>query len=188
MKKLFLIASLSLAAAAPALAAGPAVKMDAVAGAAEFAAHLARSGVADVVPMPQLLRTATDWKRCAGPEFEVPPRERWGEVTKVLELVAELKQRGILSAFDGASGYRNPTLNRCAGGAAGSAHATSFALDLVPRAGGVDEKALCSFWRGEGRNWNMGLSRYPSGRIHLDTTGWRTWGANHKNGSAFCRA
>ena len=36
-----------------------------------------------------------------------------------------------------------------------------------------------SFWRAQGKGWNMGLSRYPSGRIHVDRTGWRTWGEDY---------
>ena len=32
----------------------------------------------------------------------------------------------------------------------------------------------------------MGMSLYPSGRVHIDTSGWRTWGADHSRGSAFC--
>lgn len=185
MKKLLLITTFALAAAAPALAEDH-TPLDKVKNAAEFSAYLAKQGLAQVMPLPQLLRTATDWKRCAGPQFEVPPRERWEEVSKVLSLVAELKRQGILHAFEGASNYRNPKLNRCAGGAGGSAHTRMFAVDIVPKANGVDEKRLCQFWRTEGRKWNMGLSRYPSGRIHLDTMNWRTWGAGHTSKTAFC--
>jgi hypothetical protein len=32
----------------------------------------------------------------------------------------------------------------------------------------------------------MGLGRYPSGRVHIDRNGYRTWGASHGRGSSFC--
>ena len=73
-------------------------------------------------------------------------------------------------------------LAACAGGAARSAHMRSFALDFTPMDESDITQKLCDFWRAEGKNWNMGLSRYPSGRIHIDTAGFRTWGVN-KNGA-----
>jgi hypothetical protein len=45
---------------------------------------------------------------------------------------------------------------------------------------------LCRFWREQGRAWDMGLGRYPSGRVHIDRNGYRTWGASHGRGSSFC--
>lgn len=154
----------------------------------ELERELAASQLGAVVPVRQLLRTASDWRRCNGPRFEVPPREHWPQVKQVLSLVAELKRRGILGDVDVASGYRNPLLNACAQGAPASAHTRSFALDLSVGPGQIDIEALCSFWRQEGNHWAMGLSRYPSGRIHLDTSGWRTWGADHTRASSFCGA
>jgi hypothetical protein len=154
---------------------------------AAFEDELAASGLNGVVPTRQLLRTATDWKRCGQPRFEIPPRAHWPEVKQVLRLVAELRKRKILVEFEGASGYRNPTLNRCAGGAPGSSHTRSFALDIIPTgAAGADEERLCAFWRSEGKDWHMGMSKYRSGRIHLDTSGWRSWGGDHTSRSAFC--
>jgi hypothetical protein len=38
----------------------------------------------------------------------------------------------------------------------------------------------------QGKDWNMGFSRYPSGRIHIDTAGYRTWGYDHTGKSAVC--
>lgn len=153
---------------------------------ADFERYLAEAGLNGVLPTRDLLRTATDWERCGGPRFEVPPREHWPHVKQVLGLVAELKKRGILKDVQGASAYRNPALNACAGGAARSSHTRSFALDLTGAPGQIDMAALCEFWRTQGKAWAMGLSRYPSGRIHLDTSGWRTWGADHTGRSAVC--
>ncbi len=154
---------------------------------ADFEEELAKSELNGVVPTRQLLRTATDWKRCGAERFEIPPRAQWPEVKKVLQLVAELKKRKVLEDFEGASGYRNPALNRCAAGAPRSSHTRTFALDIIPRGdGGADEQRLCAFWRKEGQAWNMGMSKYPSGRIHLDTSGWRSWGADHTSATSFC--
>jgi uncharacterized protein YcbK (DUF882 family) len=107
-------------------------------------------------------------------------------VLKVLALVRELKRRGILKEFEAVSNYRNPRLNACAGGAPRSAHTRSFAMDIVGPRGGIDEARLCAFWHKEGRPLEMGLSKYPSGRIHIDAAGYRTWGANHRASSSFC--
>jgi hypothetical protein len=32
----------------------------------------------------------------------------------------------------------------------------------------------------------MGLSRYPSGRVHIDTAGFRTWGVDQTGKSTAC--
>lgn len=147
----------------------------------EFEAYLGEAGLAGVIPTRQLLRTATDWRKCGGPRFEMPPRDQWPAVRRVLALVAELKSRNILVDFEAVSNFRNPALNACAGGAAASTHTTSFAIDIVPREGMVDETLLCEFWHTQGKSWEMGLGKYPSGRIHLDTTRYRTWGTTTQN-------
>jgi hypothetical protein len=152
----------------------------------ELEDYLHQHHVAGVVPTRSLLRTATDWKKCGGPQFEIPPKDRWDTMRQVLDLLAELKKRGIVKDVEGASAYRNPKLNACANGAPGSAHTRSFALDIVAAPGTVDVERLCEFWRNEGKPWGMGLSRYPSGRIHLDVSGWRTWGSDHSRRTALC--
>jgi len=151
----------------------------------EFVTYLVDRQVLGVVPTRELLRTASDWRKCGGPQFQLPPREVWHQVSQVLKLVRELKERKILVKFEAVSAYRNPRLNACAGGARRSSHTTSFAIDILPIE--VDERRLCAFWQEYGKHWKMGLSRYPSGRIHLDTTKWRSWGATHGKESAFCR-
>jgi hypothetical protein len=154
---------------------------------AAFEKYLAGAQLSGVIPTRQLLRTASDWRRCLGPQFDIPPPEQWPDVAQVLRLVAELKKRKILREFETASAYRNPPLNACANGAKKSSHTVSFAVDILPVGrDGVDELALCGFWVAEGLHWQMGLSKYPSGRIHLDTSGWRTWGGDHSRRSTFC--
>jgi hypothetical protein len=152
----------------------------------EFEQYLATLNLDGVVPTRQLARTAGDWRKCGGPRFELPPRGQWLEVAKVLTLVAELKSRKILADFEAVSNFRNAELNACAGGGPNSAHTKAFAIDVIPRDGKIDETLLCDFWRTDGKTWDMGLSKYPSGRIHLDTSGYRSWGWDQKTGTSFC--
>jgi hypothetical protein len=149
-----------------------------------FSAYLVSENLAQVVPTYQLLRSASMWKECHAEPFEVPPTTEWEKVRDVLILLRELHERQVLPGFEVVSAYRDPRLNRCAGGAPGSSH-QKFAVDIAPLSPEVGAH-LCRFWREEGRKWNMGVSRYPSGRIHIDRTGYRTWGATHKRGSSYC--
>lgn len=149
-----------------------------------FESFVASEHLAGLVPVDQLLRTASDWEVCKSAPYEVPPRTHWPAVASTLRLVAELKRAGVLTTFEVHSAYRNPVLNRCADGAKRSAHTTDYALDIT--APGQDQlgHALCAFWNTSGKPWRMGLSRYASGRIHLDTKRYRTWG--NKGQSSFC--
>jgi len=151
-----------------------------------FEAFLVREKVAEVVPSYQLLRSASMWKECLAEPFELPPASEWPRVRDLLVLLRELRDRGVLPPFEVVSAYRDPRLNRCAGGAAGSSH-QQFAVDIAPLTASEGER-LCRFWREEGRGWDMGVSRYPSGRIHIDRTGYRTWGASHRRASSYCLA
>ena len=155
-----------------------------------FETELAKSGLSDVVELGQLLRSASDWQTCRAAAYAVAPPEQWPAVISVLRLLKELTQRGLLGqgGFQVHSGYRDAALNECAGGAPRSAHLKSFAIDLTPLGNEDLTQKLCGFWQEEGRAWNMGLSRYPSGRIHIDTAGYRTWGADHSGKSTACSA
>jgi len=149
-----------------------------------FEEFLVHEKVAQVVPTYQLLRSASMWKECHADPFELPPGAQWPRVSGVLQLMRTLRDRGVLPHFEVVSAYRDPRLNRCAGGAPGSAH-QRFAVDIAPLSP-AEGKRLCRFWRDEGKAWNMGVSRYPSGRIHIDRDGYRTWGATHHRGSSYC--
>jgi hypothetical protein len=151
-----------------------------------FEEFLVREGVAQVVPSYQLLRSASMWKECRAEPFEIPPGTEWPRVRDLLRLLRDLQGKGVLPAFEVVSAYRDPRLNRCAGGAPGSSH-QQFAVDIAPLSAEHGTR-LCRFWREQGQAWDMGVSRYPSGRIHIDRTGWRTWGATHKRGSSYCLA
>jgi hypothetical protein len=155
----------------------------------DFTQYLESQGLSEVLPISGSLRSASSWEACNAEPFAVPPRQQWEAVASVLRLLQHLESSGVLSGHIMVySGYRNPALNACAGGAAGSAHTRSFALDIRV-IGPVDQaKALCDFWRTKGKEWNMGFSVYPSGRIHIDTAGYRTWGYDHTGKSAVCRA
>lgn len=149
-----------------------------------FSSFLVKENLAQVVPTYQLLRSASMWKECHADPFEVPPTEDWERVRDLLVLLRDLRERNVLPNFEVVSAYRDPRLNKCAGGAPGSSH-QKFAVDIAPLSPEEGAK-LCRFWREEGRKWDMGVSRYPTGRIHIDRNGYRTWGANYKRGSSYC--
>ena len=151
---------------------------------AAFEAYLVKQQLADVVPIYQLLRSASFWRECKAEPFEVPPASQWAQAGEVLLLLKELRAIGVLGPFSVVSAYRDEELNRCSGGSKRSSH-MRFAVDILPL-GPTDDQKLCEFWRDQGSRWEMGLSRYPSGRIHLDRTGWRTWGADYTLRSSFC--
>ncbi|WP_040261358.1 D-Ala-D-Ala carboxypeptidase family metallohydrolase [Pseudomonas massiliensis] len=193
MKRGALLAGLLALAAASAAVAderderGPALFQrwaGAQSGVSAFEGYLAQQGVQDVVPSWQLLRTASDWRRCRAEPFAVPPRAQWPDAVRTLRLLRLLRERAVLGQFEVVSAWRGEALNRCAQGAPRSAHVHSFAVDLLLAS---DAPGLCGFWKSEGQAWAMGLSRYPSGRIHIDTAGYRTWGADHSQRSASCR-
>lgn len=152
-----------------------------------FEQFLASRRLDHVVPLHQLLRSASDWKKCQSQPFAVPPESHWPQVESVLRLLGHLKQSKLVTGFEIHSAYRDPQLNDCANGVAGSAHTGAFALDLTPIGGARGAAALCSFWKREGANWDMGLGRYASGRIHIDTSGYRSWGNTGTDESSTCR-
>ncbi|WP_136478204.1 D-Ala-D-Ala carboxypeptidase family metallohydrolase [Pseudomonas auratipiscis] len=138
-----------------------------------------------VVPIYQLLRSASDWRLCSAEPFAVAPAAQWPAVRSTLQLLKTLADQGVLRRYEVVSTYRAPRLNRCAGGAFDSAHMRAFAVDVLLPAG-TDPRPLCTFWQTQGKAWNMGLGRYPSGRIHIDTAGFRTWGGDLSAHSSFC--
>lgn len=148
-----------------------------------FNAYLHQQQVGNVAPLYQLLRSASMWRECKAQPFQVPPKAQWKSVAEVLALLREMQRKGALGKFEVVSAYRDPALNRCAGGAKRSSHTHGFAVDILPLGG---TKGLCNFWKTAGRAWKMGVSRYPSGRIHLDRSSWRTWGSDYTRKTSFC--
>lgn len=150
---------------------------------------------AEVPPMHELLTTARSWQACNHQPYQVPPEELWSNMLPTLQLYNTLKWRGILpSETKIRSVYRNPDLNRCAGGAASSKHMTNGAIDIWVPSYGDDSWALyqmkdklCQFWRDEGQRYQFGLGLYATGAIHLDTQGYRKWGAQFSSTGSPCR-
>ncbi|MBA1323335.1 D-Ala-D-Ala carboxypeptidase family metallohydrolase [Pseudomonas plecoglossicida] len=150
-----------------------------------FREMLVEARLYGVVPIHQLLRSASDWRQCRASPFAVPPQAQWQAVRSTLALLKTLGGQGALGQFEVVSAYRDPQLNACAGGAVDSAHMRAFAVDLLLPVW-ADPNPLCRFWQQHGQAWKMGLGRYPSGRIHIDTAGYRTWGGDGSSGSSFC--
>jgi hypothetical protein len=87
--------------------------------------------LAGVLPTWQLVRTASKWRECNGPRFEVPPLTRWPHISDTLAFIKNHVEP-VIGDVEAVSGYRNESLNACSGGARESAHRGFYALDLVP--------------------------------------------------------
>jgi hypothetical protein len=160
---------------------------------AAFEDHLRQQDVHTVVPIHQLLRTATDWQtsdcvKVKAQPFEIPRNEKWAQMVKTLKLVHLLRERGILPAFEVVSAYRNSDVDLCAKGN-GFRHPTAGALDLfvAPAEIRAAVKRLCAFHASkEGIDRRMGFSQYPTGRLHIDTVRHNTWGHDTHTGTSVC--
>jgi hypothetical protein len=154
-----------------------------------FRAHLEAEGVEDVIPLWQLVRTSSSWRECTAGRFEVAPRDKWDNIVTTLKFI----ERDVIPAVgpvQAVSGYRNAGLNACSNGAPASAHRMFFALDLMP----VDEdvsradlvRGVCAAHARDGRTFNTGLGFYSGLRFHVDSSGFRKWGANGKGATSPC--
>lgn len=151
-----------------------------------YAAVLRDEGVDDVVPALALARTARSWRLCGREEFGVPPAELQANMPPTLRLVARLRDLGILDPALARSSYRDPELNACAGGSAGSKHLQNRAIDFDLPDRPENVAKLCAFWREHGEAADMGLGFYTPTAIHVDTAGYRTWGEDHHRGTSLC--
>ena len=145
-----------------------------------FHHYLTQHGVAGVVPTWQLLRTATSWRKCGSEPFEVPPVQEWPHLVQTLRYVHAYVIPAI-GPVEPVSGYRNPHLNVCAGGAPGSAHKSYSAIDLVPLRPTTREqlmRTLCAVHAQRGTDYQVGLGFYAFLRFHVDTTKYRRWGTD----------
>lgn len=153
-----------------------------------FESFLKGEGLADVLPTWQLTRTASDYEKCDGPGFEVAPIEEWQHIAATLRFI-KTHVKPVIGPVEAKSGYRNPDLNACAGGAKESAHRHFFALDLVPvrnmaRAGLI--RSICAIHDFRGRGYDIGLGFYQGTRFHIDSKGFRRWGPNGKGATSPC--
>ena len=142
-----------------------------------FNAYLIQWGVGGIVPTWQMLRTATAWEKCGAQPFEVPPMSEWPHIVQTLRYIHDYVIPTI-GPVEPVSGYRNPALNQCAGGAPESAHKHYSAIDLVPLTPTTREqlmKALCTVHGRRGLDYEVGLGFYAFLRFHVDTTKYRRW-------------
>ena len=155
-----------------------------------FKAFLDMRDVDDALPTWQLVRTASMWRECNGPRFEVAPFTEWNHIADTLRFV-EKHVEPVIGEVQALSGYRNAELNQCSGGAKASAHRHFFALDLMPlrelaRDGMI--RSLCAIhdWRGQG--YGIGLGFYSGLRFHVDSKSYRRWGSDGKSATSPCNS
>lgn len=150
-----------------------------------FEAWQQAAGVYGVLPTWQVIRTASMWRECNGPPFQVPPAHHWPGMARTLRFVRD-HVRPALGPVDAVSGYRNPELNACAQGAPTSAHRDFFALDLVPQRPverGELFRILCAVHARHGPGSGVGLGFYAFQRFHVDTRSFRRWGSAGPQGN-----
>jgi len=143
----------------------------------QFNDYLTASRVSGIVPTWELFRTATSWKECGAEPFEIPPTSEWPHIVQTLRYINDYVIPAV-GPVEPVSGYRNPSLNRCAGGAPESAHKTYSAVDLVPLRPITREqlmKALCVAHSEHGAAYSTGLGFYAYLRFHIDSTKYRRW-------------
>jgi hypothetical protein len=154
-----------------------------------FEAFLAQQGVAGVLPTREILLNDTDWSECHmdGP-YSLAERAYWPHIVNTLRYIHD----EIIPAIGPvrvASGYRDADLNRCSGGAAHSAHAQFYALDLTPIRN-MDRSELiervCANHARYGAAYHIGLGFYEETRFHLDSRSFRRWGADYHAASSPC--
>ena len=142
-----------------------------------FNDYLTSYQVSGIVPTWQLLRTATSWSDCGGQPFEVPPTSEWPHIVQTLRYVHDYVIPAV-GPVEPVSGYRNPALNQCAGGAPDSAHKHYSAIDLVPLRATTREsmmRTLCAVHSQHGAQYSTGLGFYAYLRFHVDSTKFRRW-------------
>lgn len=182
------VLSLLLASAVPATAKDTFRQWAAPRSAAvtEYQQFLDRRQVGHVAPMRFLLRSARMWRECHASEFSLAPKKQWPNIVPTLRVVRDLQAAGLMDAKRVASGFRDRTLNACAGGSTRSRHVSNNALDFELPDSADNVARLCKYWRSQGPALKLGLGFYTSTRIHLDTSGFRTWGADHTGKTSLC--
>lgn len=154
-----------------------------------FNNYLIANGVGGVAPTWQLLRTASQWERCAAEPFEVPPTSEWANIVATLRFIGD-SVVPVIGSVEPVSVYRNPSLNVCAGGAQASTHREMGAVDIVPLRPTSREALmldLCEVHlRYAGRS--IGLGFYKGLRFHIDSRKFREWGTASSRGAYGCQA
>ena len=153
-----------------------------------FRQFLGMEQAGEVLPVWQLVRTASMWRECNGPRFEVAPLAEWQHIAETLRFVRSHVEPAI-GPVEALSGYRSEALNRCSGGAKQSAHRHFYAIDLKPvhdlsRSAMV--RSVCRVHQWRGAAYDIGLGFYSGLRFHVDSKGFRRWGANGKGETSPC--
>jgi Peptidase M15 len=163
-------------------------------------AYLTHEGVADVLPLWQLVQTETQETatKCEIAGYAVPPRAMWPTIVPTLRLVRE-QIVPLLGPVKVLSSFRTAEANRCSLGAPESPHKRYSALDLAmvdPMPQKEMFAKLCKHWYGLSPSWGYGLGAYyvrgypaynQEGRFHVDTLGRRTWGYSYGAYTSHCR-
>jgi hypothetical protein len=202
-KRIFIAAGAVLAILTPAAAGAQAVapgqsKADYLAWLAQapenrqginaFRSFLAEKGVDSVIPVWQLVRTSSSWRQCNAERFEVAPAQQWDNIVGTLSFVKN-EVRPAIGEVEALSVFRNARLNGCSNGAPKSAHRMLFAVDLTP-VGDIDRREmisrLCSAHAQRGSQYSAGLGFYSGARFHIDSSGFRKWGADGRGASSPC--
>jgi hypothetical protein len=166
----------------------------------DLRAYLVREGVADVLPLWQLVQTETPAAatECEIAGYAVPPREMWPTIVPTLRLVKE-EIIPLLGSVKVLSSFRTNEANRCSEGAPESPHKRYSALDLAmvePMPQKEMFAKLCKHWYELSPRWGYGLGAYyvrgyeaynEEGRFHVDTLGRRTWGYSYGAYTSHCR-
>jgi hypothetical protein len=153
-----------------------------------FKSYLEAAGVDDVVPTWEMVGTASMWRACDGPRFEVAPMGEWTHIATTLKFIRNHVEP-VIGPVEVVSGFRDEALNRCAHGAPQSAHRHFFALDMVPL-GDVSRpglmRSLCKIHDLRGQQYDIGLGFYSGVRFHVDSQRFRAWGADGKSATSPC--
>lgn len=152
-------------------------------------AYLKKEGVADILPLADILRSDARWRTCkAAQPFAVPPRSLWPAMVPTLRYIRD-ELVPVTGPVRVVSGYRDPVANKCFKGASASRHLRFAALDLTPVRSLSREQLiakLCPLHARTGARFDVGLGVYAITRFHIDTAGHRRWGADYHAASSPC--
>ena len=153
-----------------------------------FRSFLTENRVQDVLPVWQLVRTSSSWRECSAGRFEVAPAQQWSNIVDTLTFVKS-EVRPAVGEVEALSTFRNDQLNGCSNGKPRSAHRLFFAMDLIPvgdinRIGMIDR--LCTAHAQRGAEYRVGLGFYSGSRFHIDSSGFRKWGADGRGATSPC--
>jgi hypothetical protein len=155
----------------------------------DFEAFLVQEGVAGVLPTQEILRNDSSWSEChADGPYSIAERAYWPHIVGTLRYIRD-EIVPTIGPVKVESGYRDTALNNCSGGAAHSAHAQFYALDLVPvrdisRSTLIAE--VCANHAHYGAEYHIGLGFYDHTRFHVDDRSFRRWGPDYHSATSPC--